>query len=100
MAVKGIYKRGNVYWIRYAGPDGRMRHESSHSKSFRDAQGLLTNRKKEVMEVKEPIPVKRIANHSFKELAEHYFVWAERQRSFRTKKGFVQQLKKNSATFN
>lgn len=84
----------HVYWIRYAGPDGRMRHESSHSKSFRDAQDLLTSRKKEVMEGKEPLPLKRIANHSFNELAEHYLVWAERQRSYRTKKGFVQQLKK------
>lgn len=90
--AKGIYKRGNVWWIRYAGLDGHMHHESSHSKSFRDAQDILTNRKKEVIEGKQPIPIKRIGNHTFKELASHYEIWVERQRSFRTKKNFIVQL--------
>lgn len=37
---KGIYKRGSVYWIRYAGLDGRIRFESSGSTSFKEAQDL------------------------------------------------------------
>ena len=28
MASKGLYKRGNVWWIRYAGVDGRTRRET------------------------------------------------------------------------
>lgn len=90
--AKGLYKRGNVYWIRYAGPDGKIRFETSKSASFKEAQDLLIQRKKEVMEGKDPLPKKRIANHSFKELAEHYLVWAKRQRAFKSKEGFVRQL--------
>jgi hypothetical protein len=44
--VKGLYKRGRVWWIRYAGPDGKIRFESSRSSSFKGAQALLIERKK------------------------------------------------------
>jgi len=90
---KGIYKRGNIWWIRYAGLDGKIRFESSNSSTFRDAQDLLIQRKKEIIEGKEPIPVKRIANHSFKELSDHYLAWGEgRQKGFKTKKDHIGQL--------
>jgi integrase len=90
--AKGIYKRGNVYWIRYAGLDGKIRFESG-GKSFKDAQGLLIHRKNEVKEGREPIPKKRIANHLFDELAEHYKAWGDgRQRGFKTKKYHIDQL--------
>jgi hypothetical protein len=36
--AKGIYKRGNFWWVRYAGLDGSMRFESSRSLAFKDAQ--------------------------------------------------------------
>ena len=39
--AKGIYKRGNVYWIRYAGLDGKTVYESSDSEKFKDAEALL-----------------------------------------------------------
>ena len=90
--AKGLYKRGNVWWIRYADPFGKIRFESSHSTSFRDAQDRLIQRKKDVMEGKEPIPKKRIDNHSFRELAEHYLLWAERQKAVRRKKGITNLL--------
>ncbi len=48
--AKGVYKRGNVYWIRYAGLDGRMIFESSKSTKYRDAEALLYERKKAVNE--------------------------------------------------
>lgn len=91
---KGLYKRGNVWWIRYAGLDGKIRFETSQSTSFKNAQALLILRKKDVMEGKDPISVKRIANHFFKELAENYLVWAERQRAYRAKKSVVNLLLK------
>lgn len=90
--AKGIYKRGRMWWIRYAGPDGRIRFESSQSTSFKDALGVLIKRKKEVMEGNSPMPSKRIGNHTFKELADSYLTWAHRQRSFSSKRGFVLQL--------
>jgi len=89
---KGIYKRGRIWWIRYAGPDGRVRFESSQSTSHRDAVALVIKRKKDVMEGKSPMPPKRIKNHTFKELADSYLTWAKRQKSFPSKRGFVLQL--------
>jgi hypothetical protein len=35
--AKGIYKRGKVFWIRYAGLDGKKVFESSGSDKFREA---------------------------------------------------------------
>ena len=90
--AKGVYKRGNVWWVRYAGPDGKIRRETSQSTQHKVAQALLIARKKDVQEGKEPIPIKRIGNHSFRELAEHYSKWAERQKSFASKKYFIQAL--------
>lgn len=90
--VKGIYKRGKIYWIRYAGLDGKIRFESSESTSFKEAMDLLTDRRKEIKEGKDPIPKKRIANHTFQELAGHYVVWGERQKAFRRKKGIINLL--------
>ena len=88
---KGIYKRGNIYWIRYAGLDQRIVRESSGSSKFRDAEALLIKRRQSIKEGKQP-EVKRIANHSFHELAKEYVKWAERQRGFKQKAIIVNQL--------
>ena len=89
--TRGIYRRGHVYWIRYAGLDKRIIRESSRSSKFRDAEALLIKRKQEIKEGKQP-EVKRISNHSFRELAAEYLKWAERQRSFESKRVFILQL--------
>ncbi len=90
--ARGIYKRGNVWWIRYAGLDGKVRYESSNSRSYRDAQDLLIERKKEVKEGKEPLHTKRIGNYVFPELANDYLKWAERQRGFLRKQTIIRHL--------
>ena len=36
---KNIYKRGNVYWIRYAGSVGVIRFVSSKSSNHKEAEG-------------------------------------------------------------
>lgn len=90
--TKGIYKRGKIYWVRYAGLDGRIIFESSHSDKFRDAESLLIIRKQTVREGKVPEPVKRILNHTFKELANEYRQWSASQRSYKSKKYFIDQL--------
>jgi integrase len=89
--ARGIYKRGNIYWIRYAGLDGRTIFESSGSNKFKVAETLLIQRKQAIKEGKQP-ETKRIINHTFNELIAEYLKWAERQRSFRSKQGFVKQL--------
>ena len=89
--AKGLYKRGNVYWVRYAGLDGRVIRESSGSSKFREAEALSIKRRQSIKEGKQP-EIKKIANYTFKELAGEYLQWAERQRCFRTKKGYILQL--------
>lgn len=68
------------------------RYESSRSTSFQEAQNLSLQRKKDVMERKDPIPIKKIANHTFQELAEHYLVWAQRHKSFDSKTYFIKNF--------
>ncbi|MFZ6017797.1 MAG: tyrosine-type recombinase/integrase [Nitrospirota bacterium] len=90
--ARGIYKRGNVYWIRYAGLDGRIVFESSGSDKFGDAEALLIQRKQAIKEGKQP-EIKRIANHTFNELAEKYLLWINgRQKSARVKGYIIGQL--------
>ena len=43
---RGIYKRGNIYWVIYRS-DGRQRFHSTHSSDIHDAESLLENKKKE-----------------------------------------------------
>jgi integrase len=89
--AKGIYKRGNVYWIRYAGLDGKTVYETSNSTKFRDAETLLIKRKQTIKDGKQP-EIKKIGNHTYKELATEYTKWAERQRSFNSKRRLVLQV--------
>lgn len=90
---KGLYRRGNVWWIRYAGIDGRTVFESSCSTQFRIAEALLIKRKQSIKEGKMPEVIK-ISNHTFNELAQEYEKWAERQKGYKSKKGFISALKK------
>ena len=52
---------------------------------------LHIQRKQEVKEGKQP-ERKRIVNYTFNELVQEYLIWAERQRVFRSKRGFIKQL--------
>lgn len=90
--MRGIYKRGGIYWIRYAGLDGKIIFESSGSKKFKDAEALLIQRKQEVREGKQPI-VKKIPNYLFKDLAERYLLWVNgRQKTAKIKGYIIRQL--------
>ncbi len=87
----GIYKRGNVWWIRYTGLDGRQKRESSNSKKFDDAKSLLNDRENAIKKGREP-EIVRIGNHTFNELKAEYIKWAERQRCFKNKMYLINQL--------
>jgi integrase len=87
---KGIYKRGEIWWIRYTGCDGKMRYESSKSKNFKEAGRLLIQRKSEVIDGNDTVKIN--VNYTFRNLASHYSDWAIRQKSFKTKEGFIKQL--------
>jgi len=81
----GVYKRGKVWWIRYAGSDGKIRFESA-GRTKHDADTLLHQRKSTVSEGKGPLPVKRIGNHTFRELVDQYLPWAQRDKDFEHKR--------------
>ena len=90
--AKGIYRRGNIYWIRYAGLDGKTVYESSDSEKFKDAEDLYIKRKNSIKDGKQP-EIKRIANHTFRELSEKYLAWITgRQKSAKIKGYLIGQL--------
>ncbi len=91
--AKGIYKRGKIYWIRYAGPDGKIVFESTKGTSFKVAESRLLERKRMVRDGELPELIKH-PDITFNELAAEYLKWAERQRGIRQKKNRVEQLKK------
>lgn len=92
MARKGIYKRGDIWWIRYAGIDGRIIRTSSRSTKYGDAEMQLFRMKQAVKEGKLPETVK-IVNHTFEELAENYKAWVTgRQASASVKKYVIDHL--------
>jgi hypothetical protein len=60
--AKGVYKRGEVYWICYKNLEGRIIRESSGSKDYSKAIDKLDIRKREIREGTEP-EVKKIPSH-------------------------------------
>lgn len=92
--AKGIYKQkgSDFYWIRYAGPDGRIVRESTKTTNFKEAQAKLENQRKAIRDGKEPEPIKRIPNYTFSQLAGEYVKWCEKQRSFKSKIYLIRQL--------
>lgn len=99
--IKGLYKRGNIWWIRYSVPPYfKVRYESSRSSNYKNALALLIERKKEVLEGKDPTITNRVVNHKFNTLADEYLVWAGRQKSIRRKRGIVNVLKKRFGHLN
>lgn len=92
MKTRGIFKRGNTYWIRYADPTGRIVRESAKTRNINEALKLLAKRKTEVAEGKYPQKV-IIKPHTFSELADEYLKYVSTQRSYKTKLYVVRQLK-------
>ena len=88
---KGIYKRGNIYYIRYADPSGKIVRESARTTNLREALKLLAQRKAEVSKGEIPERVK-IKNYSFKELAERYKEWAGIQKSWSKSKRYMVEV--------
>lgn len=88
----GIFKRGNIYWIRYTGVDGKQKRESSFSPKFKDAEIKLADRRTVISKGEDP-EIKRIQNHSFRELSEKYILWVTgRQNSAKIKEYTIGQL--------
>jgi integrase len=91
MKERGIFKRGAWYYIRFAGPDGKIIYKSTHSKEFKVAEALLVRCKAEVRQGRHPELIST-ERHTFKDLAPQYLKWAERQKDYRTKSYIVKAL--------
>lgn len=74
MARKGIYKRGNMWWICYADLAGKVVRKSTGTSDYRQAETQLLSEKKAVREGKISDTVK-IKNHTFHELRDKYLEW-------------------------
>jgi integrase len=91
--LKGIYKRGNVLWIRYAGLNGKMVLESSGSYKFKEAEAILIQKKNAVREGKNPATKRIDTKTTFTQLAERYSDWMKnRHRSAESKQYRINQL--------
>ncbi len=88
MARKGIYKRGDIWWIRYADSTGKIIRKSSGSEKFSVAETMLLNEKKAAKDGKMPHTA-QIENHSFSELAEKYKAWVQGRQACAELKGYV-----------
>jgi integrase len=82
-STKGLYKRGNVWWITYFDALGHQRFESSKSTNKRDAEKRLVDRRKVAHEGMLPAPpVKPL---SLEELRRRYLAFVGHQRGVETK---------------
>ena len=92
--AKGIYKQpgSDFYWIRYAGPDGKIIRESTKTTNFKEAQVKIENQRKAIRDGKDPEPIKKIPHYTFSQLADQSIKWCEKQRSFDSKKYLIKQL--------
>ena len=95
MARRGMFQRGNVWWLRYAGPDGKVIRESTGFEKFRDAEALLLKRKSDIKEGKAP-EIRKIINCTFNELADRYIQWMTgRHRSAYNKACVINQMRES-----
>jgi integrase len=91
--AKGIYKRGNIWWVTYSDLDGRNVRESSGSDKFKVAEALYLDRKDSVKKGKQPV-IQKIANFSFNQLADKYTEWMQgRHRSADSKKYRIESMR-------
>ena len=90
----GVYRRKDSknLWIAYKGIDGRIVRKSSGTDKVREAQALYRKRKQAIREGEVP-EVKQIKNYTFNQLAEKYLDSVKMQKAFRSKQGFIKQLR-------
>jgi integrase len=89
--VRGLYKRGNVWWCCYKSLSGKIVRQTTETSSYEDAIQFLNKIKAEIRIGKEP-QTKKIIQHQFGELAKEYLKFCERQKSFHSKQIMIRQL--------
>ncbi|GJL56901.1 MAG: integrase [Nitrospirales bacterium] len=91
-STKGLYKRGNVWWMTYRDALGVQQFESCKTRNKAEAEKRLIHRRKETIEGISPVaPIKPVALET---LFEEYLKFVGNQRGVRTKRLHVQHLKR------
>jgi integrase len=89
--VRGLFKRGRVWWCCYKNLDERVVRETTGTTDFDDAIDFIVKRRKEVKSGIEP-ERKKIVNYNLNELVDEYKKWAERQKCYYSKVHLINQL--------
>ena len=89
-ARRGLYLRGNVWWVRYATLDGQIIRKSTGTTDHGDAVTFLAKCRVEAADGKDP--QRRIGNYTFAELAEGYRKFCARQKAAEKKNRYIDQL--------
>lgn len=88
---KGVYKRGNVWWLAYIDAAGRLVRESSQTSDYKAAVKKLTEQRDKVAKGLEVARAK-VRNVLFSQAVEEYLKWAKPQRSISNKEYMGEQL--------
>jgi len=95
MAIKrterGIYKRGEIYWIQYSDGSGKTREESTKTKSITLAREILKAKRSQAFYDDLPEQLKT-KDATFAQLAEKYIEATKTQKSYAVKKYYIAGL--------
>src|SRR5690349_19881798 len=83
-STRGLYKRGEVWWMTYRDAVGTQRFESCKSTNKKEAEQRLIDRRKEALEGIVPAPA--IKPMALEDLKERYLSFVGHQRGVATKK--------------
>jgi integrase len=83
-STKGLYKRGNVWWMTYCDAIGTQRFESCKTSNKKEAEHRLIDRRKEAQDGLTPAPP--IQPLALEDLRERYLSFVGHQRGVVTKK--------------
>jgi hypothetical protein len=91
-STKGLYKRGNVWWMTYADAAGTQNFESCQTRSQQEAADLLTKRRNEALQGL--FPESRIKPLLLEEMFNRYLSFISHQRGAKTKRLHVQHFER------
>ncbi len=90
---RGIYLRGDIYWIRY-GNNGKNERESTYGSNLQKAKDLLILRKADVLSGKRPEIYSDTKKRKFAELCDEYEEnVSKKKKSYSTEKHMIPYLK-------
>jgi hypothetical protein len=81
---KGVYKRGNVWWLAFVDVHGRVIRETSESSDYKAALKKLADKRDAVAKGKE-VAKPNVRNVLFADAVEEYLKWAKPQGAYKNK---------------